>query len=114
MSLVTNVLLHINDMIDEGEAEIYKRLTKQPIGGSVRKQYLEHIDMDGAGGYKFFESEVFAVAANFLIWEEFYDWIMNVGIQDGCCSIIGQEDEQTVILFQGGEATFLKRKGNPW
>jgi hypothetical protein len=99
MSNITNILVHSYDTIS---ADLAQALTETPIPSNVSyDQFLTQIDMDGAGGGKFFESVVFGSAVNWCAFGETIAWISTIGMTDGVCSIIGESEGQT-IEFHGG------------
>lgn len=70
MSYVTDVLVVADYVGPE-----FEKLLTAPWGWGHRQQALRKIDMDGAGGTKYFCSDVYAAGANYLDREEFLGWI---------------------------------------
>lgn len=71
MSYITDVVVVVWFARDEVEKEL---LAPLPFD-TERHQSLRKLDMDGAGGSKYFMGDVYAAAFNYLLCDEFETWI---------------------------------------
>jgi hypothetical protein len=111
MSLITNIIVHV----DSAHEETNVFLREIPIPTSrPYDQFLAKIDVDGAGGSLYLESEVYGAAVNYCNVPATVDQFVQLAavLKNACVSIFHQDYAQTIEI-RGGAAV-VHEKWNTW